>query len=108
MSSVTLDALAELPSRLNELEIQVRQLREELASLQVEQTPSLISVREFCSRYGWTENQVRWLLFHRATNGLSAAVFGHSRLLIDAKKFFEVLRSSPCSSRARARSPRRA
>jgi len=42
-------------------------------------------------RFGWSENQLRWLLFNREENGLSAAVSGRSRMLIDATRFFEIL-----------------
>jgi hypothetical protein len=89
--SVTLDDLAGLPRRLELLEAAVSDLREKLARL-AQEPAGLLTVRQFCERYGWTENQLRWLLFNRDKNGLAAAVSGSGRLLIDAACFFEVLK----------------
>jgi hypothetical protein len=62
----------------------------------------LLTVRRFCERYGWSENQLRWLLFNREKNGLSEAVSGSGRLLIDAACFFEILKRDK-SARRRVR-----
>jgi hypothetical protein len=79
--SPSLQDLANLPSRLDRLEAELHELRQHLGSLEA---PPPLTVRQFCDRYGWTENQLRWLLFHRHTNGLAEAVSGTGRLLIDA------------------------
>ena len=88
-TSLSLEDLAELPHRIERLEIELTELRERLGALEPPAAP--LTVRQFCERFGWTENQVRWLLFNRETNGLAEAVSGRGRLLIDASRFFEIL-----------------
>jgi DNA-binding GntR family transcriptional regulator len=88
-TSLSLEDLAELPHRIERLELEVTQLRERLGALEPPAAP--LTVRQFCDRFGWSENQVRWLLFNREKNGLAEAVSGRGRLLIDATRFFEIL-----------------
>ena len=54
-----------------------------------------ITVDEFCKKHPvFTMNRMRWLLFKRDENGLSAAVSRMSRrLLIDEDRFLEWLES---------------
>src|ERR1044071_3076790 len=72
-----------LRSRVEELEAHIQTLTLPAA------TP--ISVKEFVKKHpSYNEGGLRWLLFHRRTNGLEAAVIRHGRrLLIDERKFFE-------------------
>jgi hypothetical protein len=88
-TSLSLEDLAELPHRIERLELELTQLRERLGALEPPAAP--LTVRQFCDRFGWSENQVRWLLFNREKNGLAEAVSGRGRLLIDATRFFEIL-----------------
>jgi hypothetical protein len=55
----------------------------------------LFSVTQFCARHpGFPVGGVRWLLFHRETNGLNCAVVKLGRkLLLDENKFFEWVES---------------
>ena len=89
ISSPSLQELAELPHRIERLEAELLELRQRLGAL--EQPVAPLTVRQFCERFGWSENRVRWLLFNRDKNGLAEAVSGRSRLLIDATRFFEIL-----------------
>lgn len=52
---------------------------------------SLLSVAQFCARHpGFPAGGIRWLLFHRETNGLNCAVVKLGRkILIDERKFFD-------------------
>ncbi len=55
---------------------------------------SLMTVRQFCERFpAFTEGSLRWLLFHRESNGLNAAVYrvGKRKLIIDIDAFFRWL-----------------
>jgi hypothetical protein len=88
-TSLSLDELAKLPHRIERLELELTALRERLGALETPAAP--LTVRQFCERFGWTENQLRWLLFNRQENGLAEAVSGRGRLLIDAPRFFEIL-----------------
>ena len=53
----------------------------------------LHTVRQFCQENpAFTPGSLRWLLFHRQTNGLERAVIKIGRrILIDTDKFFEWL-----------------
>lgn len=88
-TSPSLQELAELPHRIDRLEAELTELRQRLGALEPPTAP--LTVRQFCERFGWSENQVRWLLFNRKKNGLAEAVSGRGRLLIDATRFFEIL-----------------
>jgi hypothetical protein len=101
LRSLTLADLVDLPRRLELLEAAVSELGEKLARLEAEPA-GLLTVRQFCERYGWSENQLRWLLFNRERNGLAEAVSGSGRLLIDAACFFEILKRDK-SARRRVR-----
>jgi hypothetical protein len=50
----------------------------------------LRTVRQFCQDHpAFTAGGIRWLLFHRQTNGLTCAVVKIGRrVLIDEEKFF--------------------
>jgi hypothetical protein len=96
-TSLSLDELAKLPHRIERLELELTELRERLGALETPTAP--LTVRQFCERFGWTENQLRWLLFNREENGLAEAVSGRGRLLIDAARFFEILQRDRRSSR---------
>jgi len=50
----------------------------------------LKTVRQFCEAHSaFTQGSLRWLLFHRRTNGLARAVFQVGRrVLIDVDAFF--------------------
>jgi hypothetical protein len=89
-TSLSLEQLAELPDRIERLETELTELRARLGALEPPAAP--LTVRQFCDRFGWTENQLRWLLFNREENGLVEAVSGRGRLLIDAARFFEILK----------------
>jgi uncharacterized coiled-coil protein SlyX len=89
IGSLSLQELAELPHRIERLEAELRELRQRLGALEPPAAP--LTVRQFCERFGWSENQLRWLLFNREQNGLAEAVSGRGRLLIDATRFFEIL-----------------
>lgn len=56
-------------------------------------TRNLMTVRQFCAAHpAFTEGSVRWLLFNRDTNGLSAALVKKGRRLwIDVDAFFDWL-----------------
>ena len=60
-----------------------------------------LTVHQFCERFGWSENQLRWLLFNRNENGLAEAVSGRGRLFIDAVRFFEILKRDRRGARGR-------
>jgi hypothetical protein len=101
-SSLSLEELAELPHRIERLETQLTELRQRLGALEPPAAP--LTVRQFCERFGWSENQLRWLLFNREKNGLAEAVSGRGRLLIDAARFFEILqRDKPAGRRPYSR-----
>jgi hypothetical protein len=53
----------------------------------------LRTVRQFCQEHpAFTPGGMRWLLFHRQTNGLEKAIVKCGRrVLIDAEKFFDWL-----------------
>ena len=55
--------------------------------------PRLFTVKQFAERHqAFTEGGLRWLLFHRETNGLSQAVVQIGRrVLLDETIFFEWL-----------------
>jgi hypothetical protein len=89
ISSLSLQELAELPHRIERLEAELLELRQRLGALEPPAAP--LTVRQFCGRFGWSENQLRWLLFNRRKNGLAEAVSGRGRLLIDTERFFEIL-----------------
>jgi hypothetical protein len=98
-STPSLHELAELPDRVARLEAELAQLRQRLGAL--ESPPAPLTVRQFCDRFGWSENQLRWLLFNREHNGLAEAVCGRGRLLIDAHRFFEILKREKPGHRRR-------
>ena len=54
---------------------------------------NLMTVKQFCESYrAFTTGGIRWMLFHRQTNGLSAAVIKRSnRIYIDVDAFFDWL-----------------
>ena len=95
---LSLQELAELPHRIARLEAELAELRERFRSLEPD-VP--LTVHQFCERFGWSENQLRWLLFNRDKNGLADAVSGRGRLLIDAVRFFEILKRDRRRARGR-------
>src|SRR5215208_295802 len=87
-------ALLETLDRMGlELEVLRSRVEELEAHLQALTLPAAtpLSVKEFVKKHpSYTEGGLRWLLFHRRTNGLETAVIRHGRrLLIDERKFFE-------------------
>jgi hypothetical protein len=52
--------------------------------------PTLLTVQQFSEKHkGFTLGGLRWLLFHRDTNGLSRAVVRLGRkILLDEEEFF--------------------
>lgn len=92
LSELSLRDLADLPRRIADLEASIARLAESIRALQG-RAEAPLTVRAFCARYGWSENQLRWLLFNRDNNGLSEAVSGRGRLLIDPERFFEILKA---------------
>jgi hypothetical protein len=85
ISSLSLQDLAELPHRIERLEAQLLELRERLGAVEPPAAP--LTVRQCYERFGWSENQVRWLLFNRDKNGPAEAVSARGRLVIDAIRF---------------------
>ena len=63
---------------------------------------NLMTVRQFCGAHpAFTEGSVRWLLFNRATNGLSVALVKKGRRLwIDVDSFFDWLEQGEPTSQA--------
>jgi hypothetical protein len=53
-------------------------------------TRTLLTVKQFCHQNpAFSEGSLRWLLFHRRTNGLDRAVFKVGRrVLIDVDEFY--------------------
>lgn len=54
----------------------------------------LVTVRQFCEQFpAFTEGSLRWLLFHRESNGIGMAVYrvGKRKLVIDVDAFFRWL-----------------
>jgi hypothetical protein len=53
----------------------------------------ILTVPQFCQRHpAFTPGGIRWLLFHRTTNGLDHAVVRLGRrILLDEDKFFQWL-----------------
>jgi hypothetical protein len=53
-------------------------------------SPTLLTVKQFCQQHpAFTPGGLRWLLFHRQTNGLHCAVLKVGRrVLIDVDQFF--------------------
>jgi hypothetical protein len=98
-ASPSLAELAELPARLARIEAELAELHEKVRVLEPGGAP--LSVRQFCDRFGWSENQLRWLLFNRDENGLAEAVSGRGRLLIDVPRFFEILQREKAGRRRR-------
>ena len=56
----------------------------------VSAVPTLLTVQQFCEKHrAFTPGGLRWLLFHRHTNGLEQAVVRLGRrLLLDEAAFF--------------------
>jgi hypothetical protein len=100
LGTLSLRDLAQLPRRMADLEAGFARLAESVRTLQG-RAEAPLSVRAFCERYGWSENQLRWLLFNRDKNGLSDAVSGRGRLLIDPERFFAILKAQHCGRRSR-------
>ena len=93
----SLEELAELPERIARLEAALAELHEKVRILDPGGAP--LTVAQFCDRFGWSENQLRWLLFNRDENGLAEAVSGRGRLLIDVPRFFEILQRDKAGKR---------
>ena len=55
--------------------------------------PSYLTIRQFCSKYSWpTESGLRAIIQNSSENGFGAAIKRYRRrVLLDEKKFFEVL-----------------
>lgn len=98
-ASPSLEELAELPARIARLEAALTELHEKVQVLDPGGAP--LTVPQFCERFGWSENQLRWLLFNRDENGLAEAVSGRGRLLIDVPRFFEILQREKAGKRRR-------
>jgi hypothetical protein len=64
--------------------------------MNIEAVPSLLTVQQFCEKHqAFTPGGIRWLLFHRESNGLTKAIVrvGKKRLLINEQRFFDWLDS---------------
>lgn len=64
--------------------------------------PRLLTVKQFTAKYpAFSENSIRWMMFHRKANGLHTAIVTiGKRVLIDEDKFFLWLDTSPHISTA--------
>ncbi len=67
--------------------------------------PTLLTVQQFAEKHkGFTLGGLRWLLFHRDTNGLSRAVVRVGRkILLDEEEFFAWLDEQNGRSEEQAR-----
>jgi hypothetical protein len=95
MTEPTLADLARVPGELEQLRERVAEL-EALVRLELTPRPRLLTVKAFAEAHceeGWTEGSLRWLLFHRESNGYGPAVVRvGGRLRIDEQRFMEIAR----------------
>jgi hypothetical protein len=70
-----------------------------------DQMPTLLTVQQFCEKHkAFTPGGMRWLLFHRMTNGLEQAVVRVGRrLLLNEAEFFRWLSAQNVPQKQQAR-----
>jgi len=63
--------------------------------------PPLMTITQFCERYSWpTKSAIHSYIFRRESNGLKEAFFHvGSRVLVDPKKFFELIKNHSAVSK---------